>query len=157
MELIYVFLQVIVISFVFLLYINKFITPKIIKQLNITVEDKFIEIKKLKDQVKFLTDQKKSYLEITPRSRGLYKIPLQWSKTKESFEVLYEVEVIDVSTKKIKIKAIDYYTEDKKANDTSSRNDILSHCDNVWIEKGKFDLIIERKNLREMKISDIIK
>lgn len=131
--------------------------PKIIEHLNKTVEDKFIEIKKLNNQVKFLTDQKKNYLEITPRSRGLYKIPLQWTKTKESFEVLYEVEVIDVSTKKIKIKAIDYYTEDKKANESSSRNEILSHCNNIWINRSNFDLIVERRNLREMKISDIIK
>lgn len=43
------------------------------------------------------------------------------------------------------------------ANDPSSKNTIVSFLDYKWIDKSEIEVILDEKNLRDIKLNEILK
>lgn len=76
-------------------------------------------------------------------------------KDEDSFHVTYEVEVLEVSEDKVKVRSIDYTTTDKIARDSKLKPSILAFIDGKWIEKRTIELIVDEQMRRDRKIKQI--
>ena len=77
-------------------------------------------------------------------------------KDEDSFHVTYEVEVLEVSEDKVKVRSIDYTTSDKIARDPKLKPSILAFIDGKWIEKRTIELIVDEQMRRDRKIKQIL-
>jgi hypothetical protein len=78
------------------------------------------------------------------------------TETKENFHVTYEVEVLEVSVDKVKVKAIDYTSTDKFAKDPQNKSSIINFLQNKWVGKEDIDLIIDDSMRRDRKLQKIL-
>jgi len=81
---------------------------------------------------------------------------LQQVDTKENFHVTYEVEVLEVSMDKVKVKAIDYTSTDKFAKDPKNKSSIINFLQNKWVDKKDIELIIDDSMRRDRKLQQIL-
>lgn len=81
---------------------------------------------------------------------------LQYSETKESFHVTYEVEVVEVSLDKVKVKAINFTSEDKIAKDPKNKLGIINFLQDKWVDKDSMQLIIDDSMRRDRKLQKIL-
>jgi hypothetical protein len=81
---------------------------------------------------------------------------LQHTDTKENFSVTYEVEVLEVSMDKVKVKAIDYTSNDKFAKDPNNRSSIINFLQNKWVSKDSIELIVDDSMRRDRKLQQIL-
>ena len=77
-------------------------------------------------------------------------------KDEDSFKVTYEVEILEVSEDKVKVKSIDYTTTDKIAKDPQIKPSILAYIDGKLIEKSPIDLIVDKQMRRDRKHKQIL-
>lgn len=77
-------------------------------------------------------------------------------KDTDSFNVTYEVEILEVSEDKVKVKSIDYTTTDKIARDPQLKPSILAFIDGKWIEKRTIELIVDEQMRRDRKLKQIL-
>ena len=81
---------------------------------------------------------------------------LQHTDTKESFHVTYEVEIIEVSMDKVKVKAIDFTSTDKFAKDPKMKSSIINFLQDKWVNKKDIELIIDDSMRRDRKLQQIL-
>jgi hypothetical protein len=81
---------------------------------------------------------------------------LQQVDTKEYFHVTYEVEILEVSVDKVKVKAIDYTSNDKFAKDPNNKSSIINFLQNKWVDKDDIQLIIDDSMRRDRKLQQIL-
>ena len=81
---------------------------------------------------------------------------LQQVDTKEDFHVTYEVEVLEVSMDKVKVKAIDYTSTDRFAKDPKNKSAIINFLQNKWVNKKDIELIIDDSMRRDRKLQQIL-
>jgi hypothetical protein len=81
---------------------------------------------------------------------------LQHTDTKESFSVTYEVEVLEVSMDKVKVKAIDFTSNDKFAKDSKNKSAIINFLQDKWVNKKDIELIIDDSMRRDRKLQQIL-
>jgi hypothetical protein len=81
---------------------------------------------------------------------------LQHTDTKENFSVTYEVEVLEVSMDKVKVKAINFTSTDKFAKDPKNKSSIINFLQNKWISKKEIELIIDDSMRRDRKLQQIL-
>jgi hypothetical protein len=81
---------------------------------------------------------------------------LQHTETKEDFYVTYEVEIVEVSTEKVKVKAIDFTSSDKFARDPKHKQAIIQFLQNKWVNKKEIELIIDDSMRRDRKLQQIL-
>lgn len=110
------------------------------------------------DHAKKSLDHIKSDLtSIKVGDKAIYPdFPLVWTKDKEKFTVTYEVEIVEVSDKKVKIKGIDYTTDNKRAQDPTAKAGVLDHISDKWFNKSEIELIVDDRKLRDIKLSEIL-
>ena len=133
-----------------------FIFSKYINKDNI-INDKNKTITKLESENIDLKEIKKNILSINIDDRVLFKQNgLSYDKGK-SFDVLYELKVLDVSIEKIKVEAVDFSSRSDIANDPKHRNGLIDYMSNKWISKVECDLIIDTRNRRQDKIDELLK
>jgi hypothetical protein len=76
--------------------------------------------------------------------------------TKESFHVTYEVEIVEVSMDKVKVKAIDFTSNDKFARDPKHKSAIIDFMKDKWISKRDIELIVDDSMRRDAKLQEIL-
>ena len=81
---------------------------------------------------------------------------LQHTDTKENFSVTYEVEVLEVSMDKVKVKAINFTSTDKFAKDPKNKLAIINFLQDKWVSKKDIELIIDDSMRRDRKLQQIL-
>ena len=81
---------------------------------------------------------------------------LSHTETKEDFHVTYEVEILEVSVDKVKVKAIDYTSTDKFAKDPKNKLAIINFLQGKWVNKKDIELIIDDSMRRDRKLQQIL-
>ena len=66
-----------------------------------------------------------------------------------TFSVTFEVEIVEVSMDKVKVKATDFVANDKTGRDPSNRQGILDFMQNKWLEKREIELVIDNSMRRD--------
>lgn len=106
------------------------------------------EISKLKADVKKV----EKVVEIEAGDKAL--LP-DYGLTNESFTVDYEVEILEVSTDQVKVKALSYTSHDNFANDPSNKSSIINFLQNHWVSKRDIQLIVNDQMRREKKLNQL--
>lgn len=81
---------------------------------------------------------------------------LTHTESKEDFYVTYEVEIVEVSTDKVKVKAIDFTSNDKFARDPKNKQSIVQFLQDKWISKEDIELIVDDSMRRDRKLKQIL-
>jgi hypothetical protein len=86
----------------------------------------------------------------------LPEFPLQWIDTNKSFKVTYEIEILEVSMDMVKVKAIDYTSDDVLTRDPKNKKSIINHLQDKWIKKKDIELIVDDSMRRDRKLQQIL-
>jgi hypothetical protein len=70
--------------------------------------------------------------------------------------VTYEVEIIEVSENKIKVSAYDFTSTDSFARDPTNKQNIIGFFQNQWVPKKDVELLIDKTDIRDSKIEQIL-
>ena len=115
------------------------------------------EVEMLKSEVEKSKQDKQELISIDPGDRAI--IPnygMIQTDTKESFHVTYEVEIVEVSVDKVKVKAIDFTSNDKFARDPKHKSAIIDFMKDKWISKRDIELIVDDSMRRDAKLQEIL-
>jgi len=144
-------LAVVVLSFsvlVSLLFIGK------LYSINIGLQKEMANMKLTVDKV---NQAQEELVSIDPGDRAILPdYGLQQVDTKENFHVTYEIEILEVSMDKVKIKAIDYTSTDKFAKDPKNKSSIINFLQNKWVSKKEIELIVDDQMRRDRKLQQIL-
>ena len=70
----------------------------------------------------------------------------------KSFKVTYELEVLDTSRDKVKVKAVDFTSTDAIGRDPQNKQGIIQFMDNKWVSKKDVELIVDESIKRDIKL-----
>lgn len=122
------------------------------------------EISKMKSEVEWSKKEverankaQEELVSIDPGDKAI--IPnygLQHTETKEDFQVTYEVEIIEVSTEKVKVKAINYTSTDSFAKDPKHKQAIINFLQDKWVNRKDIELIVDDSMRRDRKLKQIL-
>ena len=144
-------LAVVVLSFavlICLIFIGKLYSKNVSLQ---------IEMSNMKLTVDKVNQAQEELISIDTGDRAILPdYGLQHTDTKENFSVTYEVEVLEVSMDKVKVKAIDYTSNDKFAKDPNNRSSIINFLQNKWVSKDSIELIVDDSMRRDRKLQQIL-
>lgn len=115
------------------------------------------EVEDLKNQLSKTKKDKEEITSIDPGDKAI--IPnygLKYTSTNESFEVTYEVEIVEVSMDKVKVRAVNFTSNDKAGKDPSNRQGILSFMQDKWVSKKEIDLVVDEAMRRDVKLKEIL-
>lgn len=126
------------------------------------------KITKEKDQIKKDKDKadafKKNLISIEPGHKVIYPdYGLSWTDTDkdgnkmepESFKVTYELEVLDVTETRVKVKAVDFTSMDQIGRDAATRRFIIQFMKDKWVEKNQVQLIVDDSVKRDLKLKQL--
>jgi hypothetical protein len=74
---------------------------------------------------------------------------------KDNFSVVYEVEIIDVSKDKAKVKVLDFSSTDRIGNDSAKRSGIIQFMNNKWVNRRDMSIIIDTAAIRNNKLKQL--
>lgn len=78
------------------------------------------------------------------------------SKTeKQSFTVDYEVDIVEVSEDRVKVRATGYTSHDSYAKDPTNRQSIIAFMQDHWVKKSEIELVMDEKKRRSIKLNQI--
>ena len=121
---------------------------------NINLQKEIVNMKLTVDKV---SQAQEELVSIDPGDRAILPdYGLQQVDTKEDFHVTYEVEVLEVSMDKVKVKAIDYTSTDRFAKDPKNKSAIIKFLQNKWVNKKDIELIIDDSMRRDRKLQQIL-
>ncbi len=144
-------LAVVVLSFsvlVSLIFIGKLYSS------NIGLQKEMTNMKLTVDKV---NQAQEELVSIDPGDRAILpEYGLKTVDTNENFHVTYEVEITEVSMDKVKVKAIDFTSNDKFAKDPKNKLSIINFLQNKWISKKEIELIIDDSMRRDRKLQQIL-
>lgn len=115
-----------------------------------------IEISEMKFAVEKVTKEQEELVSIDIGDKAIIPNYGLTYKDEDSFKVTYEVEILEVSEDKVKVKSIDYTTTDKIAKDPQIKPSILAFIDGKWIEKSTIELIVDEQMRRDRKLKQIL-
>lgn len=81
---------------------------------------------------------------------------LTHTDTKEDFHVTYEVEVVEVSTKKVKVRAVSFTSNDKFARDPKNKQSIIHFLQDKWVDRKSIELLVDDQMHRDRKLKQIL-
>jgi hypothetical protein len=114
------------------------------------------EISEMKFAVEKVTKEQEELVSIDIGDKAIIPNYGLTYKDEDSFKVTYEVEILEVSEDKVKVKSIDYTTTDKIAKDPQIKPSILAFIDGKWIEKSTIELIVDEQMRRDRKLKQIL-
>ncbi len=114
------------------------------------------EISEMKFAVEKVTKEQEELVSIDIGDKAIIPNYGLTYKDEDSFTVTYEVEVLEVSEDKVKVRSIDYTTSDKIARDPKLKPSILAFIDGKWIEKTTIELIVDEQMRRNRKLKQIL-
>jgi len=71
------------------------------------------------------------------------------------FQVTYEVEILEVSIDSVKVKAIDYKSQDSYAKDPSNKQAIINFLQDSWLKKNEVEIVMDDKKRRSIKLNQL--
>jgi hypothetical protein len=125
------------------------------------------KITKEKDQIKKDKDKadsfRKNLISIEPGHKVIYPdYGLVYSTDKdgnkikpESFKVTYELEVLEVTETRVKVKAVDFTSTDQIGRDPTRRPGIIQFMQDKWINKNEVQLIVDDSVKRDLKLKQL--
>ena len=144
-------LAVVVLSFsvlVSLIFIGKLYSENVSLQ---------VEMANMKLTVDKVNQAQEELVSIDPGDRAILPdYGLEHTETKENFRVTYEVEVLEVSMDKVKVKAINFTSNDKFAKDSKNKSAIINFLQDKWVNKKDIELIIDDSMRRDRKLQQIL-
>lgn len=97
--------------------------------------------------------------KIVPGDKVTEEVSLTWGG-KHSFSVIYELSVVEVSDKQVKVSAYDFSTTSKLPdavlNEPGHRKSIIDFYQNKWVNKSEVSLMLGKQAVRDKKISELI-
>lgn len=115
------------------------------------------EMANMKLTVDKVNQAQEELVSIDPGDRAILPdYGLQQVETKEDFYVTYEVEILEVSVDKVKVKAIDYTSTDRFAKDPKNKSAIINFLQDKWVKKKDIELIIDDSMRRDRKLQQIL-
>ena len=115
------------------------------------------EVEMLKSEVEKSKQDKQELVSIDPGDRAIIpNYTLIQTDTKEKFSVTYEVEILEVSIDKVKVKAIDFTSNDKFGKDPKHKSAIIDFMKDKWISKRDIELIVDDSMRRDAKLQEIL-
>ena len=116
-----------------------------------------VEMANMKLTVDKVNQAQEDLISIDPGDRAILPdYGLQHTDTKESFSVTYEVEVLEVSMDKVKVKAINFTSTDKFAKDPKNKQAIINFLQDKWVSKDSIELIVDDSMRRDRKLQQIL-
>ena len=145
--------EFILIGFVVVLLINLTFTHRLYSKVE--------KLQKENDNLRLIADKTlkdaEELVSIEPGDKAILPdYGLQHTDTKESFRITYEVEVVEVSLDKVKVKAINFTSEDKFAKDPKNKSAIVNFLQDKWVKKDSIELIIDDSMRRDRKLQQIL-
>jgi len=70
----------------------------------------------------------------------------------KNFKVTYELEVLDTSKDKVKVRAIDFTSTDAVARDPKNKQGIIDFMKDKWVNKKEIQLIVDESIKRDIKL-----
>jgi hypothetical protein len=144
-------LAVVVLSFsvlVSLIFIGKLYSS------NIGLQKEMTNMKLTVDKV---NQAQEELVSIDPGDRAILpEYGLKTVDTNENFHVTYEVEITEVSMDKVKVKAIDYTSNDRFAKDPKNKSSIINFLQSKWVSKKEIELIVDDQMRRDRKLQKIL-
>ena len=126
------------------------------------LNDKDRELSGVKNSLSSLMKSKEDMFTVKPGDHGILPdfslvVTLDSGK-KHNYQVTYEVEVVEVSRDKYKVKALDYVSQDSYALDSKNKLGILNviNVKHPWVEKREFELIVDDAKRRADKLDKIL-
>jgi hypothetical protein len=126
------------------------------------------KVSKEKDKIKKEKDKadafKKDLIAIEPGHKVIYPdYGLTWTDTDkdgnkmkpESFTVTYELEVLEVTETRIKVKAVDFTSMDQIGRDASKKSGIIQFMKDKWVGKHQVQLIVDDSVKRDLKLKQL--
>ena len=107
---------------------------------------------------------KKNLISIEPGHKVIYPdFALTWTDTDkdgkkmkpESFKVTYELEVLEVTETRIKVKAVDFTSMDQIGRDASKKSGIVQLMKDKWVNKNEVQLIVDDSVKRDIKLKQL--
>jgi hypothetical protein len=78
------------------------------------------------------------------------------SKTdSQSFYVDYEVDIVEVSEDRVKVRATGYTSHDSYAKDPANRQSIIAFMQDHWVKKSEIEIVMDEKKRRSIKLNQI--
>ena len=72
-----------------------------------------------------------------------------------NFGVTYEAEILEVSKDKIKVRAVNYTSNDKFPRDPKNRKGIIDFLQDKWVDKSIVELVIDTRKRRNIKLDEL--
>ena len=126
------------------------------------------KVSKEKDKIKREKDKadafKKDLIAIEPGHKVIYPdYGLTYTDTDkdgnkmkpESFKVTYELEVLEVTETRVKVKAVDFTSTDQIGRDATRRPGIIQFMNDKWDEKNQVQLIVDDSVKRDLKLKQL--
>ena len=121
---------------------------------NVGLQKEMVNMKLTVDKV---NQAQEELVSIDPGDRAILpEYGLKTVDTNENFHVTYEVEITEVSMDKVKVKAIDFTSNDKFAKDPKNKSSIINFLQNKWVSKKEIELIVDDSMRRDRKLQQIL-
>lgn len=115
------------------------------------------ELSNMKSEVEKVNQAQEDLVSIDPGDKAILpEYGLKTVDTNENFHVTYEVEITEVSMDKVKVKAIDFTSNDKFAKDPKNKSSIINFLQNKWVSKKEIELIVDDQMRRDRKLQQIL-
>jgi hypothetical protein len=115
------------------------------------------ELSNMKLEVEKAKKSQEELVSIDPGDRAILPdYGLKQVDTNESFEVTYEVEIVEVSMDKVKVKAVGFTSSDKFARDPKNKSSIINFLQDKWVKKKDIELIVDDSMRRDRKLQQIL-
>jgi hypothetical protein len=103
---------------------------------------------------------KNDLIAIEPGDRVIYPdyrlVYGQGSKDEHTFSGTYELEIIEVSEKQLKVKAIGFTTDDRKTSSDQQRmSGVIQYMQNKWVDRKNVQLIVDDAHKRNAKLKEL--
>lgn len=72
-----------------------------------------------------------------------------------NFGVTYEAEILEVSKDKIKVRAVNYTSNDKFPRDPKNRKGIIEFLQDKWVDKSSVELVMDTRKRRNIKLDEL--
>lgn len=124
--------------------------------------NKYLDLnKKLNDTINSSNKEKEKIdklVELEPGDNAIiynYQLEKTSDDTKVSFEVTYEVEVLEVTKDKVKVSAKNFTSVDKIGRDPKNHQGIVNLLQDKWIDKKDIELVMDTQKRRNIKLNEL--
>lgn len=80
---------------------------------------------------------------------------LTYKDKNQDFSVTYEVEIVDISIDKVKVRAIDFEANDSIGRDPQNKAGIIRFMQDKWVDKKRVQLLVDDSMRRDRKLREL--